>query len=293
MRMRCRRAWWFRGVRRSSGSRASAVFGVTSVALGWGMVRGRHAFADRGGRRPREGLAARARGLHARAGVGRPRRRVRRRSRARRRLRARRARSAPTWWSRPAISSTSTPACVGALALRLAGVGARDGAYAILGNHDHYAGPGRGREPPRRHEACGYSATSRAASAAATAAASRCSASTTSRAAPVAPPASTGPTCTLRLSGLDARRPAHPPRAPAAVLRRVRRAASPCSSAATRTAGRSTPASGLPISFMEYVAGRYERDGSTLWVNRGFGVAGPPSRVGAPPEVTKIVLIGA
>ena len=45
--------------------------------------------------------------------------------------------------------------------------------------------------------------------------------------------------------------------------------------------------------FLAYLAGRYERDGSTLWVNRGFGVAGPPSRVGAPPEVTRIVLIGA
>ncbi|MBS2018597.1 MAG: metallophosphoesterase [Deltaproteobacteria bacterium] len=42
---------------------------------------------------------------------------------------------------------------------------------------------------------------------------------------------------------------------------------------------------------MTYVSGRYERDGTTLWVNRGFGVAGPPSRVGAPPEVTKIVLV--
>ena len=45
--------------------------------------------------------------------------------------------------------------------------------------------------------------------------------------------------------------------------------------------------------FMEFVAGRYEAAGSTLWVNRGFGVAGPPSRVGAPPEVTKIVLVSA
>lgn len=43
--------------------------------------------------------------------------------------------------------------------------------------------------------------------------------------------------------------------------------------------------------FMEYVAGRYERGGSTLWVNRGFGVAGPPSRVGAPPEVTRVILV--
>lgn len=44
---------------------------------------------------------------------------------------------------------------------------------------------------------------------------------------------------------------------------------------------------------MEYIEGRYERDGSTLWVNRGFGVAGPPSRIGAPPEVTKIILVAA
>jgi predicted MPP superfamily phosphohydrolase len=45
--------------------------------------------------------------------------------------------------------------------------------------------------------------------------------------------------------------------------------------------------------FMRYIAGRYEGYGSTLWVNRGFGVAGPPSRVGAPPEVTKIILVAA
>lgn len=41
-----------------------------------------------------------------------------------------------------------------------------------------------------------------------------------------------------------------------------------------------------------YVAGRYERDGAQLWVNRGFGTAGPPARVGAPPEITKVVLTG-
>lgn len=40
-----------------------------------------------------------------------------------------------------------------------------------------------------------------------------------------------------------------------------------------------------------YVAGRYEVGGTTLWVNRGFGIAGPPTRVGAPPEVTKVVLV--
>ena len=45
--------------------------------------------------------------------------------------------------------------------------------------------------------------------------------------------------------------------------------------------------------FMKYVAGRYERSGTSLWVNRGFGVAGPPARIGAPPEITKIVLVAA
>jgi predicted MPP superfamily phosphohydrolase len=42
-----------------------------------------------------------------------------------------------------------------------------------------------------------------------------------------------------------------------------------------------------------HVAGRYERRGSTLYVNRGFGVAGPPARVGIPPEITKIILVAA
>jgi len=44
---------------------------------------------------------------------------------------------------------------------------------------------------------------------------------------------------------------------------------------------------------MRYVAGRYDVGETTLWVNRGFGVVGPPARIGAPPEVTKIVLVSA
>lgn len=39
-----------------------------------------------------------------------------------------------------------------------------------------------------------------------------------------------------------------------------------------------------------YVQGRYERNGSQLYVNRGFGTAGPPARIGSPPEITRIVL---
>ncbi len=49
-----------------------------------------------------------------------------------------------------------------------------------------------------------------------------------------------------------------------------------------------------PADFvMRYVAGRYEVGKTSLWVNRGFGVVGPPARLGAPPEVTKIVLVSA
>lgn len=39
-----------------------------------------------------------------------------------------------------------------------------------------------------------------------------------------------------------------------------------------------------------WIAGLYEEQGSRVYVNRGFGTAGPPARVGSPPEVTRIVL---
>ena len=39
-----------------------------------------------------------------------------------------------------------------------------------------------------------------------------------------------------------------------------------------------------------WVAGRYERGASQLYVNRGFGTVGPPARLGAPPEISRIVL---
>ena len=39
-----------------------------------------------------------------------------------------------------------------------------------------------------------------------------------------------------------------------------------------------------------WIAGLYQERGSRLYVNRGFGTAGPPARVGAPPEISHIVL---
>ena len=50
-------------------------------------------------------------------------------------------------------------------------------------------------------------------------------------------------------------------------------------------------AAGLGRIAHRYVSGAYEKAGSHLWVNRGFGVTGPPSRVGVRPEVSKIVLV--
>ncbi len=47
-----------------------------------------------------------------------------------------------------------------------------------------------------------------------------------------------------------------------------------------------------PIDFFfRYVDGLYRVDAMQLYVNRGFGTVGPPTRVGAPPEITKIVLV--
>jgi predicted MPP superfamily phosphohydrolase len=43
--------------------------------------------------------------------------------------------------------------------------------------------------------------------------------------------------------------------------------------------------------FFRYVEGRYRVGAMQLYVNRGFGTVGPPTRVGAPPEITKIVLV--
>jgi predicted MPP superfamily phosphohydrolase len=45
--------------------------------------------------------------------------------------------------------------------------------------------------------------------------------------------------------------------------------------------------------FMRYVAGSYRVGSTVLYVNSGFGTVGPPSRVGAPPEITRVVLVAA
>jgi predicted MPP superfamily phosphohydrolase len=44
---------------------------------------------------------------------------------------------------------------------------------------------------------------------------------------------------------------------------------------------------------MKYIAGAYRVGETTLYVNRGFGTVGAPTRVGAPPEITRFVLVAA
>jgi hypothetical protein len=39
-----------------------------------------------------------------------------------------------------------------------------------------------------------------------------------------------------------------------------------------------------------FVGGSYQLQGTSLYVNRGFGTVGPPARLGAPPEVSRIIL---
>jgi predicted MPP superfamily phosphohydrolase len=57
--------------------------------------------------------------------------------------------------------------------------------------------------------------------------------------------------------------------------------------------GQINPGGRMLNLLFEYAAGAYAVSGTTLYVNRGFGTVGPPVRVGVPPEVTRIVLVAA
>lgn len=49
---------------------------------------------------------------------------------------------------------------------------------------------------------------------------------------------------------------------------------------------------GVAGSLLRYVSGRYQRGDATLFVSRGIGTTGPPVRVNAPPEIVRIALTG-
>jgi len=266
------------------------LFGVTGTALGWGMARGRHDYVIEevvvrvmGWPRALEGYTiAQVSDVHVGAFVGD--RELDEGFELVRRIR-------PDLVVATGDLVDFDSGAIGPLALRLANAGARDGAYAILGNHDHYAGPG---EVVDRLNAMKVRAL--------------CNESVRVRPGDGGGFALlgvddiqgrsgrsrgfTGPDLYEAGKGLSADVPrillAHQPRYFDEAAGRVALQLS-----GHTHGGQINPGFRPADLFMRYVAGRYEREGSTLWVNRGFGVVGPPSRVGAPPEVTKIVIIGA
>lgn len=177
------------------------------------------------------------------------------------------------------------------LAAQLRDVPARDGAFAIVGNHDHYAGPEEVTERLvragvrvlnnegivlRGGDGGGFALLG----------------VDDLRGRQVPRPGFAGPDLGRAIASV----PAHLPRVLLAHQPNYFR------EAAGRVAlqlsghthgGQITPLTSPVTAFWEFVRGRYERQGSTLWVNRGFGTSGPPSRVGSPPEITRIVLVSA
>lgn len=173
------------------------------------------------------------------------------------------------------------------LAKHMMRVGARDGAYAILGNHDHYAGAGEVFDIAKRaglrildNEAVvvrdGFALVG-----------VDDLAGRTRRSAGFG-----GPDLARAVATIDRELPrillAHQPNYFAESAGQVALQLS-----GHTHGGQINPGFRPADLLFRWVAGRYERNGSTLWVNRGFGTAGPPTRVGAPPEVTKIVIVGA
>jgi predicted MPP superfamily phosphohydrolase len=266
------------------------LLGLTGTALGWGMARGRHAYVIeevvvrlKGWPRALEGYTiAQVSDVHVGAFVGD--RELDEGFELVRRIR-------PDLLVATGDLVDFDSGAIGPLAVRLANAGARDGAYAILGNHDHYAGPGdvvAGLKAMKVRALCNESVRIRPGDGGGFALLGVDDIQGRSGRSP----GFAGPDLYEASKGLDRDAPrillAHQPRYFDEAAGRVALQLS-----GHTHGGQINPGFRPADLFMRFVAGRYEREGSTLWVNRGFGVAGPPSRVGAPPEVTKIVIIGA
>jgi predicted MPP superfamily phosphohydrolase len=170
------------------------------------------------------------------------------------------------------------------IARKLAALAPRDGAYAIPGNHDHYAGADAVMNVLR---AAGVT--------------------TLVNEARIVRPGDGGGFALLGVDDIAAERwggagpqVVRTPGVQARILlshqpRTVDRwAGSVALQLSGHTHGGQINPGFRPAAFgMHYIAGRYDVGGTVLYVNRGFGTVGPPIRVMAPPEVTKIVLVAA
>ncbi len=267
-----------------------SVFGATSLALGWGIVRGRHAFQVeevevriKGWPRVLDGYTiAQVSDVHMGTFVGED--------------ELAEGFELVTKIRPDLVVATGDlvdfeARAIGALARQLLRAPARDGVCAILGNHDHYAGAA---DVAGRLRAAGVRVLSNESI--------RLREGDGGGFALVGvddlhgrrggTPGFRGPDLAAALRGISPQLPrillAHQPRY---VIEAGGRVALQLSG--HTHGGQINPGFRPADFFMDYVAGRYERDGTTLYVNRGFGVAGPPSRIGAPPEVTKIVIVSA
>ncbi len=271
----------------ADGIGGTALLGVTGSVLGWGIVRGRHEFELRelpvripGLPRALDGYTiAQLSDIHAGAIVG---------ERELAEGLGLVARARPDLVVVTGDLLDFDPDYGPFVARALAGAAGRDGIYAILGNHDYYAG------------------------ARALLTALRAAGVGTLLNEGVRVRAADGGG--FALLGVDdlwaARRGGHGPDLSRAMsdvpgdLPRILLSHQPCTvdlwagrialQLSGHTHGGQINPGFVPANFvLRYVAGPYEVGGTMLYVNRGFGTAGPPSRVGAPPEVTKVVLVAA
>jgi predicted MPP superfamily phosphohydrolase len=264
-----------------------AAFGATGALLGWGMARGRHAFTiDElvvripGLPKALDGyVLAQVSDIHVGTFVG-----ERELSEGLSRI----AEVKPDLVVATGDLVDFDPAFAPLIAQRLAEIRARDGVLAIMGNHDYYAGVGE-----------------------VLAALERAKVETLVNRGKVIRPNDGGGFALLGVDDMWAERSGGvgpdldraiatvPPDLARILLAHqpnfVRRAAGKVAlqlSGHTH-GGQINPGFTPAAAFLPYVSGRYERNGTTLYVNRGFGVVGPPARIGAPPEITKIVLVSA
>lgn len=163
---------------------------------------------------------------------------------------------------------------------------ARDGAFAILGNHDHYTGHRRVTEGLRRagvvplvNDRVRLGDPTRG----------LVLAGVDDVMAPRVDPG-TRPDLDRALRGVERGEPAvllaHNPQYFAESRGRVALQLS------GHTHGGQVDLGPLTRRLIRHVAGRYDEEGSTLFVSRGVGITGPPVRLGARPEVVRVGLTG-
>jgi hypothetical protein len=268
----------------------AGAFGGATIALGWGAIRGRHAFEIEevevrivGWPRQLDGYTiAQVSDVHVGSFVGE--RELDEGFELVKRIK-------PDLVVATGDLVDFLAANIDPLAARLVAVGARDGAFAIPGNHDHYAGVAEVMERAAKigvHVLCNDAVRLRGGDGGGFSLLGVDDLMGRS----MGTPGFFGPDLGFALRRTPPDLPrillAHQPKYVDEANGRVALQLS-----GHTHGGQLNPGFQPASLLLRYVAGRYEVGGTTLWVNRGFGVVGPPARIGAPPEVTKLVIVAA